>query len=390
MSIGAGINQIPLINEAKKIGFHIIGVDQNPTAPGFLLCDLKIQESIGNYKDIYKILREMLVDGKICGIMSKSYGVAIKTTSYLTEKFNIPFLPFKRSDDFINKKIMKSIFKKNSILTPRQYIINRKDNFNIPGNISFPLICKPAIGHAKIGVTYIKNESKMMKILNKSESIKSFIFEEYVRGDEIIAAGIIYNKKYYLIDIIDKTTTPLPNFVDIMHTSPSKHFDLQKEITNIGQSITDSFDITNSPMIMELVVTGDKELHLIEAVPEFGGEFIPDILIPNRNGYNFIGQFVKAMTGNGFKPPSPGIGKNSVIIKYITGEEGILTSCNPEAPMKMKGVIFTRIFKEIGSKVIPPRTNHDRIGVIAVKSKPIDRAIEISEQAVESLNIRIK
>ncbi|HOQ12676.1 MAG TPA: hypothetical protein PK104_09970 [Spirochaetota bacterium] len=52
VSIGSGINQIPLIKEAKKAGFQVIGVDINPTAPGFYHCDLKIQESIEDYHNI--------------------------------------------------------------------------------------------------------------------------------------------------------------------------------------------------------------------------------------------------------------------------------------------------------------------------------------------------
>ena len=52
VAIGSGQNQLPLIHEAKKLGFHIIGVDMNSTAPGFMECDLKIQESIENHEDI--------------------------------------------------------------------------------------------------------------------------------------------------------------------------------------------------------------------------------------------------------------------------------------------------------------------------------------------------
>ena len=110
VSIGAGLNQIPLIKEAKKLGLHVIGVDANASAPGFYHCDLKIQESIENYDVIYKKLLELLVDGEIHGIMTKSYGTAIMTTSYLAEKFNIPFIPHSNSVSFINKRKMKSIF----------------------------------------------------------------------------------------------------------------------------------------------------------------------------------------------------------------------------------------------------------------------------------------
>jgi len=128
VSIGAGINQFPLIQEAKKMGFNVIGVDGNVQASGFVQCDLKIQESIENFKDIYTKLLELLIDGAIVGVMTKSYGIAIKSTSYLTNKFNIPFMPFDRTDDFINKKKMKSVFKEHGIATPKLMAIHDHRN----------------------------------------------------------------------------------------------------------------------------------------------------------------------------------------------------------------------------------------------------------------------
>ncbi|PKL15671.1 MAG: hypothetical protein CVV49_20205 [Spirochaetae bacterium HGW-Spirochaetae-5] len=122
VSIGAGVNQIPLIKEAKRGGFQVIAVDMNPSAPGFYHCDLKIQESIEDYESIYIKLREMLVDGKISAIMTKSYGSAIITTAYLCEKFGLPFLPFEESKKFLNKKITKKIYIDNGI--PSASVIN--------------------------------------------------------------------------------------------------------------------------------------------------------------------------------------------------------------------------------------------------------------------------
>ena len=103
VSIGAGLNQLPLIIEAKKNKINVIGVDKNATAPGFVHCDLKIQESIDDYQEIYTKLQELLVDGDIIGILTKSYGNAIVTTSYLAEKFKIPFIPFSTSKLFLDK-----------------------------------------------------------------------------------------------------------------------------------------------------------------------------------------------------------------------------------------------------------------------------------------------
>jgi biotin carboxylase len=391
VSIGSGLNQIPLITEAKKLGFHVIGVDTSASAAGFYQCDLKIQESIENYDIIYKKLLELLVDGEIYGIMSKSYGPAIITTSYLTEKFKIPFLPFSVSDCFIDKRKMKSIFAKHNIPTPSIIPLHSKTKLEkIPAS-TYPIIIKPNIGHAKINVRMAGNVDELKKYLNPKEQIdEDYILEKFVMGDEIIAAGIIHDKKYFLVETTDKKTSFPPYFIDMLHIAPSKYVHLSGKIENIGQMVADAFGIEKSALIMEFVVSKDEDLFLIEAVPEFGGEFLPDVLIPVSTNYNIIGEAIKSMTKRGFKPPLPRKNKNAVVVRYITGQKGILASCNPEGPHNVKGTVFSRIFKEIGSPINDPVTNLDRIGVVIVSAATVDEALSLSEEAATNFNIRIK
>ncbi|MCP4133832.1 MAG: ATP-grasp domain-containing protein [bacterium] len=390
VSIGAGLNQVPLIDEARKLGYHVIGVDYNAMAPGFMKCDLKIQESIENHNEIYQKLREFLFDGEIVGIMTKSYGAAIRTASYLSERFDLPFFPYSRSNDFIDKKIMKSIFVEHGILTPELLKIKQKGKAGKIDEGLFPIICKPTVGHAKIDVRLLKNNTEFKEQLDNLNKEQSYLFERFIEGDEIIAAGIIYRKKFFLVDITDKQRTPKPYFADLAHISPSEYYDLFDEITAVGQKITDAFDIVTAPLIMEFVVSESKELYLIEAVPEFGGEFLADILIPARTRYNYISEVIRAATGKGFKEPGRKKKSDAVVVKYLPGEKGTLVSCSPEGPMKIPGIIFSRIFKEIGSRVVKPRTNLDRLGVVVVRGRTVEEALATADEAAESFNIRIK
>jgi len=390
VSIGAGLNQIPLIREAKKHGFHVIGVDTNPLAPGFMHCDLKIQESIENHEDIYKKLIETLFDGRIAGVMTKSYGIAIHSTAFLAERFNVPYIPLSRSEYFINKKLMKDLFLQNNIRTPEIFALPSKNRIEKIDKKAFPIIKKPVIGHAKVGVHFLKNAADLKKHWPETQEKETVLFEKFINGDEIIAAGIVHKQKFHLVDITDKETTELPHFVDIMHMSPSRYYHLFDEIASIGQSVADAFNIANSPLIMEFVLDDDGRPCLIEAVPEFGGEFLTDVVIPARTGYNFIGEAIKANTDTGFKPPLRKKARNAVVVKYITGTGGTLLSFNPDGPKKMRNVIFSRIFKEIGAGVNRPETNLDRLGVIITRDKNPETALAAAEQAAESLQIRIK
>jgi biotin carboxylase len=389
VSIGAGINQIPLIREAKKRGFQVIAVDMNSSAPGFYHCDLKIQESIEDYENIYIKLRELLVDGKISAVMTKSYGPAIITTAYLCEKFGIPFLPVEESRKFLNKKTTKKIYDEKKILTPAVINITSKTKPESIKENLFPVIAKPQTGHAKVDVTLIKNAGEMKTFLS-THPVQNFIFEHYVAGDEIICAGIIHEKKYYHVLMTDKKTTELPYFADILHTTPSVHQELTGATVETGQAIAEAFNIQTSPLIMEFILDAQGRLHLLEAVPEFGGEFIPDIMIPAATGYNHIENAIRAVASYEFRAPLKISVNNAVAVKYITGNDGVLTSCSPDAVNGTENVVFTRIFKHIGEKVSPPSTNHDRIGVIVASGKTVQQAVENADEAERGMNIRIK
>lgn len=390
VSIGAGINQIPLIREAKVLGFSVIGVDANTAAAGMIHCDLKIQESAEDYDEIYVKLREFIIDGAIAGVLSKSYGPSIRTACYLAEKFDITLIPFRRAGDFLDKARMKETFAEGGITSPAHLtLIDRKKTRGLE-RFSYPLIVKPAVGHAKRGVRLIANEREMKGHLAGWDGVHPVIVEEYVEGDEIIAAGIVRGGRYHLVDISDKVLSDPPFFVDLAHLSPSRHFGMKDAISATGQRVADAFEIRTSPLIMELRVTPAGALHLIEAVPEFGGEFIPDILIPRRTGYNFIAETIRAATGMDFSAPSPRAGRKSVVVKYITGRKGTLLSFTPEKAEAMKGVAFVRIFKEIGAPIVTPETNHDRVGVVVAEGKTREDAVDSADAAIERLNIRIR
>lgn len=388
ISLGAGINQMPLIKEAKNLGYFLVGVDRNFSAAGASLCDIIIQDSIENYGEIFKKLEEIIIYGDIKGVLSRSYGNAIKSACFLAGQFHIPMMPYNRVDDFIIKKNMKDIFARNNIKSPGYIILEEPGMARKISKLGFPIVIKPVSGHAKRDVQLINKNSELRRYL-KQQNLKkeSFIAEQYIKGEEIIAAGIVHQGHFYLIEITDKTTTPPPYFVDLVHSSPSKHTGLWDKISAIGQEVASSFEITMSPLIMELLISDNNDIHLIEAVPEFGGEYIADILVPASTGYNFLREAVKAVTNSGFSAPIPKKNKQSVVIKYLTGKKGKIISFDEKSAKKSSHLLFLKIFKKIGDDINSPATNHDRIGVIITKGKTTGDALMASDNALKRLNL---
>jgi biotin carboxylase len=384
VSVGAGKNQLPLIVEAKKAGFKVIGIDINSNAIGLKHCDLRVQESIANYEDIYAKIQEHIYYGEIKGALTRSFGIAVKTAAYINQKNNIPFIPFDLIDDILDKKRQKQILVRNKINTPDFYSISNASQIK-----KYPCVIKPASGHAKSGVQLLRTKTESKDYFKISKNENSFFSENYLKGDEIVVIGLAIKGTFTLIDITDKTLSDIPFFIDIQHSSPSKHIDRWDEIRNIGQAIVEAFSIQTSPLIIEMRLDDGGLFSVIEVTPDFGGEYIADYLIPIRTSSSIFKLAIDAVTGNKPVALKKRMGRTSVVIRFMTGSNGILSSCN-RMNKKNKSIVYHSLFKEIGSDIRIPVNNHDRIGVVISKNSNVERAVKSAEEFISDFKIEIK
>ncbi len=383
VSIGAGDNQLPLIRAAKQLGLQVIAIDQNSNASGFQSADIRIQESIENTDEIYTKLQELLLNGSIVSIMTRSFGTATQTVAKLCDRTGLSNIPVDIIDDMMSKKGLKKIFQNNEIPTAKSFQVSRSKR----KAYQYPVVVKPVAGHAKQGVQLIDSEILLAKY--EKDNKTEFIIEEYIAGEEIIAFGIVCEGRFYLYEISDKITTEAPYFCDLMHISPSKTNTRYAEIRAIGQSIADAAKIANSPLFFEMRIGKDNNFYVIEAAPEFGGEYIAEYMIPATTGYNIFKDAIQASMKAFPLFPQQYRSRESVVIKYLTApKKGLVRSISP-LPKKLPGLIFSRIFIQVGDTVIPPKNNHDRIGIIAVSAKNRELALQRIQEYSDRLTIEI-
>ena len=385
VSIGAGKNQLPLIRACKDLQCKIIGVDINPHAEGFPLCDFKIIESIYNYHEIYQSLKELLVFDDIAAIVTRSYGEALRTVSYLCQQFKIPHINYTMIDYCIDKSKFRTIANK-TITMPHGFTIDKDNQKNILklSNITFPCIIKPSQGHAKHNVQLI-DSVQHLKASIASMKHSTIMVEEYIEGDEIIVIGFIINKIFYICDISDKVLNAKPYFVDRMHLLPSTYYHYYNQLTNIGQQIADLFLLESTPLLMECVISNNT-IYVIEAACEFGGEYLADYAIPARLHYDIFKAFITGITTGKVELPK----KNTTasVVKYIMGRQGHLT--HYKQVENKKNCIHNEIFANIGDAIQFPENNHNRLGVIVTKGITVEKAIKTANTVLEQMEIIIQ
>lgn len=420
ISIGAGKNQHPIIKSARKLGFKVIGVDQNSKAQGMIDCDLRLIESTREYRKIYRKLLEYPLDGKIHGVLSRSFGSAGKTAAYLSQKFGLRGNPFENYARFIDKQVMKEILKEKKIEIPEGKKITNWDKLPSPLQWPLPWIAKKKISHAKQGNYFISDLSDVEKFFD-NEKPEDFILERFIANSkEVTVIGLVSFSKFYLVEITEKITSGPPNFVELEHRSVvNLNEETVKEIIEMNQNAVEALEIHFGPVVSEILVTsgndtrdhlrkgkrgktepGDNEnltsqrLVLIEIVPEFGGEYLAEAVALRKPGYNIFEEAIRVITMENFNSPPNFFlaGKEFFSIQFLTAEDDLLKGMQDtldKKPIrngflkkiylpkkKAGGLILEDIFVKVNDLVGPASDNSKRLGYFAIKGKNADDTLK--------------
>jgi biotin carboxylase len=192
----------------------------------------------------------------------------------------------------------------NDIPTSKSAVLSDLSNLNI-SNFSFPLIIKPVDSNSSKGVRKVNSEEELniyfSDTLNNSRAGK-VIIEEFVNGQEISVYAFIQNKttkfimmsqRYNLSGFIECKGS---NFSTIATVTPAtisnSVFD---KIKNVSDRISHVFNLINTPLHFEVIVSND-EIYVIELSPRMGGGLSFRTIYLNT-GFDIINSTVDSFLG---------------------------------------------------------------------------------------------
>ena len=297
ISIGGGENQLPLIRAVKDSGYRLIIADRNPKAPGFKEADIKIMESVTEYRRIYNYILKTLLDAPIVGIGCRSFGRASVSAAYLADKLRLNGNTVNSVKFFQNKFQYKKYLQTKGIPVPEQYSLQDLKK----ANISFPAVIKPSQGEAKKGIRLCRTKKELDAAVSQNSG--DMHTETFIEGKEYTVLGFIWKGEFILVSVTDKITDSKPPFIELVHKFPVSDTRHIGEFVFLCQRIAQLAGLQNGPFTAEFKVNSRSEVFLIEAVPEIGGEFLADFLIPSVLKYNYFENYVSLMIGR--KPKKP-------------------------------------------------------------------------------------
>lgn len=336
--IGASYLQLPLIKEAKQLGYetHVFAWENGAT--GFEYIDKFYDIDI---KDITKIL-EVLKQVHPCGICTIASDLANITVNELAKELNLPCNSAECVKNSTNKYLMRSCFAKHGIECPKFEVVSYGQGIKVE-SFKFPLIVKPTDRSGSRAITKVFNPDELYPALKNAfeQSFeKKAIVEEFLEGDEFSAECISQNGKHTLLAVTKKFTTGAPNFIETGHVEPSGFNKAELEI--IEKSIYDALnalDIKQGCSHSEFKWDAtNKKIKIIEIGSRMGGDFIGSDLVKYSTGHNFVRYCIDCAVGNplNLQPDFKPIYKN-VGIKYIFNQNDldVVNKINKENVIQM-------------------------------------------------------
>ncbi|MBL0709297.1 MAG: ATP-grasp domain-containing protein [Sulfurimonas sp.] len=266
--LGGGTLQLDLILEAKKMFFHTVVLDMDKDCVGSKWCDEFLHIDIADKEAVLQKAKEYKIDV----ILTSATELGNLTSCYVGEKLGLNTNSYLCAKNTTDKTLMKDILQKANIKNPKYQIVDRSLKHSWD---EFPCIVKPSDSSAGRGLSYCTDKKQLAVAFDKAMSYSSngkILIEEYIKGVQFSCETITCDNAHQIVAINSEFIDDLPHIMEVSHTIPADIDTITKHlIKEITPAILSAFNIRYGASHIELRVTPEHEIYVIEIASRTGG-----------------------------------------------------------------------------------------------------------------------
>lgn len=387
--IGAGFLQDFVIKKAKEMGYYTISVDGNPNAIGFLNSDEHAVINIVDEKACLEYAKLKEVDGVLTA--ATDYGVL--TAAYIAQEMNLPGLDYEVAKLIKNKyRVRKCLYENRVDDTEQAYEVDDKSDLEALANkVIFPVMVKPCDGSGSRGASRVDSEQGFVDACKNAmaASITSrAVIETFIAGKEYGAESLVVNGEVNVLAIMRKWMTAPPYYAELGHAIPTDlPNEFEQKAKRCVQNAIKALGINFGSVNMDMLITEEGTVHIIDIGARMGGNMIGPCIIPYGTGIDYMANMIRNAVGDDVDL-TPGE-KFSVATRLLAFGAGVVTQM-PDVE-NLRSAYGTEIYHHlaIGDEVKEYHTNLDGCGYVIAKSDNVESAIENAEKTLKSIESQI-
>ena len=406
MILGAGVYQVPLIQQARRMGIETLVVSVPGNYPGFAFGDKICYEDTRDYEKILEIARAENIDG----IVTTGTDVAVVTIGKVCDALGLPGLSFEAGKVATDKMLMKQNYEKHGVRTARYRRISleedSKENGAAEGNkdfqiikrleqelagLQFPLIFKAVDTSGSRGIVKAENSSKFAEAYRRvRENTRKdyFIVEEFLEGEEFGAQSFVSQGKIQFIlphgDYVFQGDTGVP----IGHWAP---YELEQSVIEDAkeqlQKAVIAMGLDNCALNADFILSGGKP-YMLEIGGRAGATCLAE-LVSLYYGYNYYEKIIQAALGLSVDFASQEANPN-VGMLLRSEKTGSIRKIVNKNDREDKQIVEIQFDYQAGDQVQAFRVGPHRIGHVVVKADTLEEARAKMKEALGKIVIEVE
>lgn len=394
--IGAGINQLPVIQTAKELGYYVIVMSCKGNYPGFDVADEAVYMDVFDLPNIIEFARASQIDG----VLSDQSDMIAPVVAQVAETLGLPTWGYENALDFTDKSRMRALYQRLGLPVP----LNRattivEEAIEFAQETDYPIVIKPADSFASRGVFIIYNEQELKELYPQSydcSRAKKVIVEQYISGPQYFCQGFVDNGELTLYAFSDRYYFHLPHLsIPYTNAFPAKIDDaLKNRMEEMFRRVVNAAHPTFGHVWAEWIYNDATDtLYIVETAIRGAGAYVTSHLLPAAYGVDSQQYLVKAAMGDNTSKFNDEVllNKSAAFFCFVLPEGEVVSVEGLDDVSRIPGVMLSSIKPIKVGDIIPPIIDKtSRFGMILIKAENRDEMDDILNIVKDTIKIQIK
>lgn len=286
--MGASQWQLPIYLKAKEMGIETHGFAYEQGAVAKDYADYFYPISLADKETVLEKCKEIGIDG----VATSASDFATEIASWVAEQLGLNTNPYQTIAHIHDKAwVREQTLRLSSVSHPKTFS-GSLDSLMIPFT---PCILKPVHGNGKRGVWLLqsKEEWDMVKAHADVYEGEDVLGEEYIVGKEYSVESLSFHAHHYVVQITEKVSDGAPHFVELGHHQPANiSADCRERLIAATKDVLTAVGFVNGASHIEMKVTEDNRIYLIDLNPRGGGDYISTRLVPLSTNCDYMAEII--------------------------------------------------------------------------------------------------
>ncbi len=385
--IGAGLLQVPLIQEAQALGLKVIATDGNPQAPGAALADAFLPIDTYDAETTAALVPLMQGTYTLRGVCTAGSDTA-PTVSLAAERAGTPGIPYPVALRTHNKaEVRRALASRGLYSYQPAWLFFYQSHATRDHRIGYPCVVKPVSQRASRGVSIVPNGDALRRAVDKALSYgDEYLIEQCLIGTEHSAEAILDGEGSLLwFNIVDRPFDYSSGTgIELGHVNPTCLSPrAQQQMHFMLLACARALGVTWGPFKVDVMMT-DAGPKVLECTARLSGGWDCQKTSP-LTGRHPMRQLLQLSCGMPVdsQPSAQGYAACAAILPQKSGV--VQTLPRPE-PLRVSGYYEEIIWTiQPGMTIHPATHNGERAGYVLVHMNSADVVWENAQSLAEVL-----